>query len=1061
MVYTESGVQPVVELYEMPPQPLVEIELENGLRNIATPSQLFRVLNPDLSFSWEEAEELKSGDRIVLKADYPDVPAPPVLAPFNGEEKVLNCRIAYLLGLLMSDGRVAEREIVERIAELLRVEFGCEATIEINKYIHRSASDKKLYRQGYTLRINRDELNAYFVENFYLAEPDTPTKHIPSQVLRAPKDTVLAFLSGLMDGDGSVHRERNVIHYGSVSARLIEELQVLLHHLGIPSRRYVKESDGAGEQTFHCLEVAGAAAQRLAEELDLAHPIKRRLLARMKRSVTKQLQDDHITFAQVVRVSSHEPEKTYDLQVAEDHMFVANGMVVHNCLGKYHPHGEAAVYDTIVRMAQDFSMRYPLIDGQGNFGSVDGDAAAAMRYTEARLSPIAEEMLSDIGKDTVDFFPNFDESLMEPAVLPAKLPNLLVNGASGIAVGMATNIPPHNLGEIVDGLLILIDNPKATVKDLMEAIKGPDFPTGAIISGADPILKAYTTGRGQITLRARVGKETDRKGREYIVVKELPYQVNKARLIESIADYINKGKIEGIADLRDESDREGMRIVIEVKRGYNPDIIVNQLYQHTQMQVTFGIIMLALVNNQPRVMGLKEMLSHYLEHRNEVIIRRTKFDLNRTEKRAHILKGLLVALSNLDKVIAAIRRSKDAGEARDHLVKDFKLSPAQAQAILEMRLHRLTALERDRVVEEYKGCLNTIKELKDILASNKRVLEIIRGELVELKERYGDPRRTEIQREKPESFTVEDLTPKEKVVITLTRGGYINRVPTKAYSKQGRGGRGIIGAVARDDDSVRDLFVATTHDYILFLTRGGNLYWLKAYEVPEGSRTGKGKALANLLRIPGAEIVTATLPIEDFVGGRYLVMVTKNGTIKRTELSEFGSQNGMMAIKLVEGDELVDVQLSDGKGDVMLVTARGMAIRFPQDDVRPMGRAAQGVRGISLGEGDSVVSMIFPDDRKSLLVVTSDGYGKRVRMKEFRRQGRGGRGLICVRGSQAVAGAIVVENKDEFIAMNSSGNIIRLEANSVKIMGRNSRGIKIMNLVKGENIVSIARATVD
>ncbi len=734
--------------------------------------------------------------------------------------------------------------------------------------------------------------------------------------------------------------------------------------------------------------------------------------------------------------------------------------VVGEVLKKYHPHGDSAVYEALVRLAQDFNMRYLLVDGQGNFGSIDGDPPAAYRYTEARLTKLAEEMLSDIDKETVDFVSNFDETTVEPVVLPSKVPNLLINGSSGIAVGMATNIPPHNLGEIVDGLLMMIDNPEVTVKELMRKIKGPDFPTGSVIHGRQGIVNAYTTGKGLIKVRAKVEVEEHAKG-ENIIITEIPYQVNKARLIEKIAELVREKKIEGLSELRDESDREGIRIVLELKRGEIPQVIINQLYKHTPMESTFGIIMLAIVNGQPRVLNLTELLSYFLRHRRDVVVRKTKFELRKAEEKAHILEGLKIALDNLDRVIILIRRSKTPEDALGALMKDFPLTEVQAQAILDMKLQRLTGLEREKVVQDYKDTLKEIERLKAILASPALVDNIIKDELQDIKKRYADKRRTEITGEAKE-ITIEDLITEEEMVVTLSHQGYIKRNPLDLFRSQQRGGKGLIGMETREGDFLERLFIASTHDHVLFFTNLGRLYWLRGYQVPEMGRAARGKAVVNLLQLSQEERITAVFPVKEFKDGEYLFMATKRGVVKKTPLKAFSNprSKGITAIKLDFGDELIGVRLTDGKKDIILSTRNGLSIRFNEKGIREIGRAAHGVRGIRLQKDDEVVSLDILEEDTTLLTVTEKGFGKRTNANAYRIQSRGGKGILTLRitpKNGKVVGVMQVSDEDEIIIITSSGKLIRIKADNISLMGRSTQGVKLIDLASDDKVVSVAR----
>lgn len=748
--------------------------------------------------------------------------------------------------------------------------------------------------------------------------------------------------------------------------------------------------------------------------------------------------------------------------ITHDKPYKKSALVVGDVLGKYHPHGDAAVYDSIVRMVQDFSLRYPLIDGQGNFGSIDGDEAAAMRYTEVRMDRIAEEMLTDIEKETVPFRPNYDGSLEEPEVLPAKLPNLLINGSTGIAVGMATNMAPHNISEVIDGTLMLIDNPETPVSELMTVVKGPDFPTGAHILGTAGIRSAYTTGRGPVKIRAVAEIQELKKDREQIIVTELPYQVNKARMIENIAQLVREKVISGISDLRDESDREGIRVVIELSKGTNARVVLNQLYKHTQMETTFGVINLALVDGKPQELNLKQLLEIYLEYRMEIVQKRTLYDLKKSEERAHILEGLRIALDNIDAVVALIKGSANADEARQGLMDNFTLDEVQAKAILDMRLQRLTGLETKKILEELENLIKLIAELKKILESDELKYEIIRTELLGLKEKYGDVRRTKIVHY-TEEVTDEDLIPEADVVVTITNSGYIKRIPLDTYSMQRRGGRGIIGMEMKEEDFVENLFISSTHNYILFFTNRGRLYWQKVYEIPEGSRQSRGKAIVNLLELREGEMVNAMIPVKEFAEDRYLLMATRAGTTKKTPLSEFRNPRkaGIIAVSLDEGDELVKVLLTDGKQEVLMVSKKGKAIRFSEDDVRPMGRTARGVRGMILdGPEDEVVSMDLVDETTTLLSVTENGFGKRTEYSQYPMHRRGGKGVITIVTNLRngfVANVKSVAEDDELMITSSEGIIIRVPAKDISIQGRNTQGVRIMNMKSGDKVVGMAR----
>lgn len=738
--------------------------------------------------------------------------------------------------------------------------------------------------------------------------------------------------------------------------------------------------------------------------------------------------------------------------------------VVGDVIGKYHPHGDSAVYDTIVRMAQDFSMRHPLVDGQGNFGSIDGDSAAAMRYTEIRMDKLSHELLADIEKETVDFGPNYDDSLEEPLVLPCRYPNLLVNGSEGIAVGMATKIPPHNLGEVIDGLIALIDDPRISLDELIEKIPGPDFPTAGFINGKDGIREAYTNGRGIVQMRARAMVEVDRRSnRESIIINEIPYQVNKAKLIEKIADLVKNKKIEGISDLRDESDRDGMRIVIELKRDMVPGVILNQLYKMTAMQSSFGIIMLAIVSGQPKILNLREVLDCFVDHRREIVTRRCVFELKKAEARAHILQGLKMALENLDEVIQIIKSSSTPAEAKKGLIERFLFSDIQAQAILDMRLHRLTGLEQNKIIEELEQIMAQIARLKEILASEVEILKIIKQELIELKEKFANPRRTEII-DRTADLTLEDMIVEEDMVVTVTHGGYIKRNAVSLYRAQRRGGKGKTGVKPKEEDFVENLFIASTHSYVLVFTDMGKVYWLKVHEIPQGGRASRGKAIVNLLQLASDEKVTTILPVKDFEEGKYIVTATARGVIKKTDLMAYSNPRagGIIALTIDEGDCLIEARLTDGKRDLILASRNGKSIRFPETDVRSMGRPARGVRGMTL-EGDDVIiglQSVSENTALALVTITENGYGKRTDIGEYRVQSRGGKGIITIKTSERngwVVAIKMVDDDSDLMFITDRGKLLRTQVKNIRTIGRNTQGVKMMVLEDNELIVSVAK----
>ena len=799
----------------------------------------------------------------------------------------------------------------------------------------------------------------------------------------------------------------------------------------------------------------------------------------IERDIDKEMRTAYIDYAMSVIVSRALPDARDGLKpvhrrilyamhedgITSDKAYRKCANTVGSVLGRYHPHGDSSVYDAMVRLAQDFTMRYPLVDGHGKFGSVDGDSPAAMRYTEARMSKISELMLTDIEKNTVDFMPNYDDRLQEPTVLPARIPALLVNGSSGIAVGMATNIPPHNLSEVIDGIIKVIDNPETTIEELMEVIKGPDFPTGATILGKEGIKEAYTTGRGKITMRAEAEIEEMSGNRQRIIITSLPYQVNKAKLVKTIADLSKEKKVEGISEVRDESDRkEKTRVVVELKRDARPQVILNQLYKHTQMQETFGAIMLALVDGEPKILTLRQCLDCFIGHRKEVILRRTKFELDKALARAHILEGLKIALDNIDEVINIIRSSYD--NPKERLMERFGLSDIQAQAILDMRLKTLSGLQREKIEEEYNELMKLIAHLKDILSSATLVYDIIKEELLEIKEKYGDDRLTKIVPAAGE-FNAEDLVKEEQTVVALTHFGYIKRMPIDIYRSQRRGGKGITGIATREEDFVKQIFTASTHDTILFFSNKGKLYKLRGFEIPEAGRTARGTAIVNLLNLDAGEKISAVIPIQNFAEGKYLLMATKNGLIKKTALTEYNSarRTGLQGITLKEDDELITVRLTDGEDNVVLVTREGMCITFDEKEVRPIGRVSQGVIGIRLDEGDEVIGMesvIAGGKGATLLAITENGFGKRTELDEYRVQIRGGKGVITYKitpKTGKLVGARIATEEDDVMLITDTGTIIRLNVKDISVLGRSTQGVTLMRTNDGGKVVSIETLT--
>src|SRR2546427_1193637 len=1170
-VFTEEGVGNVRELYEMPTRPLLGITLENGLSVVSTHSQQIRVVTRDLSFAWIAADSIKVGDWVVLRSVFaPFHTVLPKLPSFDDCEMRLNSNIAYLLGQFVSDGWVSreggriragfcssDRGVMTRIRRILREEFDYRPSIEVKK--PKLDGDKALY----VVRISRDLINEYLVNTFDLEEASASTKTIPVQILGAPRPVVLAFISGLVDGDGSVASQRRTIHYGSVSHELVDRLQILLHHLGyhahryttLPEHRRVSTSSGReirGKHPFHSLEIRGAEALRLASELDLAEQQKRRRAAAMGRTAKPmQLTSDiipfgaeiifpalsrahvgsgwfvdtegakfragirhigggkirysaditsrrlhlnqvvdwgildklrrvgsslapqldlietaNLTFVPVKSITRETADVTYDIGIEGEHNFTANGIVVHNCLGKWHPHGDLAVYDALARMVQNFSLRYPLIDGQGNWGSTEDDPAA-MRYTECRLAKTAEAMLEDLEKDTVDWMDNFDGTLKEPLVLPSKFPNLLVNGSSGIAVGLAANIPPHNLRRISDAALILIDNPNAGLIDLYNPetgpIRGPDFPTGGILYGAEGVADAYREGRGLIRIRARANYEEAGHDRVRIVITEIPYMVSKAALVESIALLVKSKRIDGVTDLRDESDREGMRIVLELKRDAVEDVVLNQLYHHTQMEQTFGVINLALVDGQPRVLSLKEGLQSYVDYRITIIRRRTEYDLRKARERAHIVEGLITAVDHLDEVIRLIRRARDAAAAESGLINRYLLSELQAKAILAMALRQLTGLEIEKFRPELIDLKKQIEGLEGILASRERILDIIKGELLELKERFGDDRRTAVEAQAYE-MEIEDLIPEEDVVVTITNTGYVKRVPPQMYRTQQRGGKGVTGMETKEEDFVVNLFTASSHDYILLFSSKGQCYWLKTYRIPVGSRYAKGKPIVNLLpRLEPGERILDMIAVREFDPQRTIVFATKLGKIKQTRLDAFKRPNvrGIRAIALNDGDELVEARIADGDPEGILASAGGSANRFGLGEARARGRTAAGVRGVRLRKDDRVGAMALgKSEGAELLTVLESGYGKRTKVGEYRKTRRGSQGVKTTNMKTAqspVVAVLEVEPIHELLVTTVGSIVIRCPVEGILETDRAARAGRTTRLSKGDKVTAVVR----
>jgi DNA gyrase subunit A len=1157
-VYTQSGIRRVTESYVMPAQPLLQVEMANGASVTCTRGQQLKVLTEDLSVVWKNADELTPDEYVLSRSaqtqtiDYVQV-----------GDLTVDEDLAYLLGFFLADGWIDR----DRKRGYDRLSFAGSDLATLHKLqdiICRKFNTASAIQQRgdlYYLKINASELNRRIIDAFCLQNKYAHTITVPDAILRSGAAVVCSFVSGFADGDGSVHKNRNLLVLTSVSEKFMRDLQTLLHSLHIHSQlfRYDKTIGQVAGKTVtqrydtYVLEINSLSLKKLGAQLTLAHAVKRErlndclkqgefqteqaqlipyfgakiieefralhlgegwylgaggqkvrsglhyedgtklcyhkqlaetfevyfstllklgILRKMEAigsaytQLINQLMVDGITFSRIKAIRDVEAQVTYDIQVEKDHEFVANGLLVHNCMGNYHPHGDQALYGTMVRMAQDFSLRYPLVDPQGNFGSVDGDPPAAQRYTECRMTALAMEMMEDIEKDTVDFRPNYDQSRREPVVLPGKFPNFLCNGGEGIAVGMSTSMPPHNLREVVDASIYMLDHAEATPDDLFKFIPGPDFPTAGMILGTKGAKEAYRTGRGRVVMQAQLQIEPMDSGKNAIVVTELPYQVNKSRLIEHIADLVRQKKVEGITALNDFSDKHGMRIVIELRRDVMPRRIVNFLLKHTALRQTFGVIMLALVNDQPKMLNLSQVINLHLAHRKEVIIRRTRYEVGRAKQAAHIREGLQIALNFLDEIIALIRRSTSSEVARTEMCARFGLTQIQAEAILNMQLRSISQLERQKIEDEYKNLLKEIARLEDILVTPARVVKMIKDELRALRDKYGDERRTRILPTEADEITEEDLIPEEKTLVTITRDGYIKRVPMDTYRTQKRGGKGVQAGNLKEEDQLAHLFVATTTHYILFFTNRGRVYRLKAYEVPQSSRQARGQHLNNFIQTEPGDQVTAILPIKDMTAEGYLLMATEYGEVKRTALSEFANlrSNGLNCFDIEEGDNLKWVRHTDGKQEVMLITSNGMSIRFPESDVPERGRTAGGVRGIEMRDPktkalvDRVVGMDVVSKTSQLLVASENGFGKRTDLASYRSQSRGGRGIITMNITNKtgpIVDAAVVEPNDKLMVLTEKGIAIRMDIETIRAAGRSTQGVKLINVGNGDRVCTI------
>jgi len=1162
-VYTQKGIQEVLELYEMPEKELLKIILDNGISVTGTMSQRFKVLNENLEYEWKEAKSLKENDFIVVKADYPNFEENIKLKLFNNKYLELNENIAYLLGQFLSDGWIDKKtnrigfcssseNIVNKIKFILENEFGYIANIETKNKNYETNSGQLIQSQLFVIRINNKVLCNFLAETFNLIGKNAYTKEIPYQILSSPKKTIYSFLSGLIDGDGSIHNTRNVIRYISISEKLIDKLLLITQQLGIIGKKILlKPLDPhrfngkiikSNYPVYH-IEFGGESSKKLAENLNLMDKAKKEKSIRiisskigksnfeiipfssnvifselsnkhlgggwyedrenkkfrlgikypiggkiryskdlkekgLRRSqmvewnILKKLEktnsnyykflkeviNNKIFFIKIKKIEKLKPEKTYDFKVKNDHEFIANGIVSHNCMGKFHPHGDMAIYDSMVRMAQNFSLRYPLVHGQGNFGSMDGDRAAASRYTEAKLAKIAVELLQDIDKETVKFIPNFDNSLKEPIILPGKVPNLLINGSSGIAVGMTTNIPPHNLIEVCDGIIKAIDKPNITIAELMNIIQGPDLPTGGKIV-SENLKELYENGKAGFIMRGKTSIET-KKDRESIIITEIPYQVNKSDLIKHIAQLVGEKKLPDIKDLRDESSKGKVRIVIELKKGANAQFTINRLYKSTRLQSRFDAVLVALVAGVPKQLNLKQIIQVYIKYRQKIVRKRTEFDLRKAEAREHIVKGLLIALKNLDAIIKVIKNSKSPA-IYDELMKKFKFSKKQVEAILETKLRQLSSMEHDKLRKEEKELLAKIKDLKAILGNEKEILKIIKKELNELKKTYGDARRSVIIKSIKE-IAEKDLVQKKDVVITITDKGYIKRMPFKTYHEQKRGGQGSIGAELTTEDFVKQIITCSTHDQLLLFSERGRLFWLKAYKVPETQRYGKGQALVNLLSIKDDKIANV-MAVKEFKD--YLFLATKNGHVKKIRLELFAKPRatGVRIINLpLDGsDNVIGVERIKEGAEVMLMTKKGQGIKFDSDNVRSMGRASYGVTGIKMAPEDFVVSLgVVREPKNAILTITEKGYGKRSAIEDYRKTNRAGKGVKNIKINEKtgnVVSTINVKNGDMFIVTTKKGIAIRTTVKNIRVMGRATSGVRIINLKSGDRVSDLAK----
>ncbi len=1136
-VYTQNSIETVTELYIMPEQNLIEVELENGIRNITTKGQMFKVLTKDLNFIWKRAEDLKPDDYIVVKS-----------GEFNPEsyykidDFIIDEEIGYLIGLFLSDGWIDKDKkrsinrisfcsdslaVIENVKRILKKKFDIDSNVLINKNV-------------YYIKINNKEINDNLIKILKISDKYSSNINIPDYILRSPKSVIFSFLSGYIDGDGSINKNRKVINITSISEIFIRTLQILLLNFGINSKLYITIPKKSNKKTTYSLEISSNSYDLINKYLKLEHHIKADRLKKNSKSILSKYEiipyagsllsnefrerhlgggwystennqkircgikykekskiryhrnliddiniyrnsnlndsifeksklikskyydflnyviENKIFFIRVKRINESIIDKTYDIQVENEHEFIANCMVSHNCLGKYHPHGDSPVYEALVRMAQDFTMRYPLVDGQGNFGSIDGDPPAAMRYSEVRLNPISLELLNDLDKETVPFRPNFDNTLKEPEVLPAKIPNLLLNGASGIAVGMATNIPPHNLSEVIDALLFLLRDREKSVDDILKILKGPDFPTKGIITNISGIKSYFETGKGSVIIKGRGKFEKIGKTLCYIIY-EIPYNVNKANLIKRIVDLIKIGKLKEIDDIRDESSKEGIRIVIELKKNANSQIFEKKLYEYTELKTSFPVNLVALINGKPKLLSVKEVLDSFLSFREEVVLKRTNYELNLEKKELKILNGIKKGIEKLDDVIKIIKESKDRNEARKNLNLLLSIDDEQSNAILDMRLSRLVSYEQEKLIEDIKNKEDRIKNLNEIVTKRETLLNVIESELLEIKKKFGDKRKSEILLEDEKEIKIEEMINDDKVIIFLTKDGYIKRSLISEFTIQNRGGKGIKGLKLGREDSVYDIFFTSNLKNVLFFTNFGKVYNLLAYNIPEGSKDTKGEALHILLPLNPDERVTCIYTGE--INKNYLLMFTKNGKIKKVELKNILNlrKNGIKIINLGENDYVKRVRIVNGDENIIAATKNGFFAKFNIKKIRAQGRSARGVRGLKLSKDDEFVSFDIEENGKLLFIITSNGKGKRINNDEINLKNRGIRGVrgIRLKGNYVSALRSVREDEEIFV-ITEDGKIIRIEVKKVPIQSRNASGVRIINLDKDDMVKGIA-----